>query len=80
MMHGEMPFKQYRMMANDAARSIDSNRIGSSSVNIGFCANHEKLLRMMQSIEMREIKIVVIHNIERTSLDRHGVQRVDCAL
>ena len=77
MLRGVKPVEQYRLIANNSGRSVDGCRIKSPSIHIGFGARHEESARLMQGIKTCEIQIAAIHDIKRTSLDRHEVQHVD---
>ena len=77
MLHSVKPVDQDRLIANNSARSIDLCRINSAGIHIGVDAHDEESARLMQSIETCEIQVTAIHDIERTSLDRHEVQHID---
>ena len=77
MLRGVKPVEQDRLIANNSGRSIDGCRINSPSIHIGFGAGHEESARLMQGIKTREIQVAAIHDIERTSFDRHEVQHID---
>ena len=74
---GIKPVEQYRLIANNACRSVDSSRVNSSSVHVGFGARHKETTRALHLVKSGEIQIATVHHVEGSGFDWHEVEHVD---
>jgi len=74
---GIKPVEQYRLIANDACRSVDSSRVNASSVHVGLGSCHKETARTVHLVKSLEIQIAAVHYVKGPSLDWHEVEHVD---
>ena len=68
--------QQNRLVAAQARALVHGTRVDAPVLQIGFGANNEKGLRLMQRMEPVEIDIAPIHHIKAARLENHLIEDI----
>jgi hypothetical protein len=71
------PGQENRLVADEAARTIDRARIAAPGFEVGFGARDEEASGVVEPRQPFEIDIAAIHDIEGARFQHQPVQNVD---